>query len=153
MFHTGYLGTGLDMYGLPTKPRPTDITLMRPAAVDCMARRFPKLKILMAHFGNPWWEEAWKITWSNRNVHGELSGGTALIRSLRMWEDIFAPNGRLDMATLNRILYASDVIIFNNPGQEGFEAYFEFYDNLCNVIKAPEELRETHQPGGGDGVV
>ncbi len=92
MFHTGYLS---DESRCPCPSRvPTDITLMAPAAVDCMARRFPKLRILMAHFGNPWWEEAWKITWSNRNVHADLSGGTALNRSLRMWEDIFRPNGQ-----------------------------------------------------------
>ena len=141
MFHTGYLS------GVAIKSRPTDITLMRPAAVDCMARRFPKLSILMAHFGNPWWEEAWKITWSNRNVYSELSGGTARRRSMRMWEDIFCPNGNLDTATLNRLLYATDVEIFEAPGKEGFDLYFEFYDQLFDVIKAPEELREKINRG------
>ncbi len=140
MFHTGF-------HGLAAKPRPTDITLTRPAAVDSMARRFPKLKILMAHFGNPWWEEAWKITWSNRNVHAELSGPTTVRRSLRMWEDIFCPNGNLDTVTLNRILYASDVRIFDAPGREGFDVHFEFYDNLYNVIKAPEKVRERTNRG------
>lgn len=147
MFHTGYLATGLDAYGLPSKPRPTDIALMRPSAVDSMARRHPKLKILMAHFGNPWWEEAWKITWSNPLVHAELSGGTAYRRSLRMWADIFAPNGDLDTETLNRILFASDVSFFSHAGHEGFEPYFEFYDKLFDTIGAPPELRERANRG------
>jgi len=147
MFHTGYIASGLDDYGLPSKTRPTDIALMRPSAVDSMARRHRKLRILMAHFGNPWWEEAWKITWSNPNVHAELSGGTAYRRSLRMWEDIFAPNGNLDVETLNRVLFATDVVIFTHPGQEGFEGYFEFYDRLYSVIKAPAELREKINRG------
>ncbi len=147
MFHTGYLGLGLDSYGIPRKPRPTDIALMRPSAVDCMARRHPTLKILMAHFGNPWWEEAWKMTWSNPNVYAELSGGTAYRRALRMWEDIFCPNGNLDTETLNRVLFASDVSVFRSPGHEGFEAYFTFYDRLYDVVKAPEELREKINRG------
>ena len=45
---------------------------MRPAAIDCLSRRHPDLKILMAHYGNPWWEEAWKITWSSPNVYADL---------------------------------------------------------------------------------
>ena len=147
MFHTGYLGLGLDDFGMPRKTRPTDISLMRPAAVDCMARRHPKLKILMAHFGNPWWEEAWKITWSNPLVYAELSGGTAYRRSLRMWEDVFSPNGNLDTETLDKILFASDVSFFSYPGKEGFEPYFAFYDALYDVIKAPAELREKINRG------
>lgn len=147
MFHTGYLARGLDDFGVPKKPRPTDISLMRPAAVDCMARRFPKLKILMAHFGNPWWEEAWKITWSNPMVHAELSGGTAYRRSLLMWREIFSPNGNLDTETLNKVLFASDIVIFENPGNEGFQPYFEFYDKLFDAVKAPEELREKVNRG------
>ncbi len=147
MFHTGYLARGLDEFGVPKKPRPTDISLMRPAAVDCMARRFPKLKILMAHFGNPWWEEAWKITWSNPMVHAELSGGTAYQRSLLMWREIFAPNGNLDTQTLNKVLFASDIVIFEHPGEEGFQPYFEFYDKLLDAVKAPEELRERVNRG------
>ena len=147
MFHTGYVSTGLDAYGIPSKPRPTDIALMRPSAVDSMARRHPKLKILMAHFGNPWWEEAWKITWSNPLVYAELSGGTAYRRALRVWEDIFAPDGNLDTETMNRILFASDVSFFSHPGEEGFEPYFVFYDKLFDVIGAPADLREKVNRG------
>ena len=147
MFHTGYLGLGLDDYGMPRKPRPTDITLMRPAAVDCMARRHANLRILMAHFGNPWWEEAWKITWSNPKVYGELSGGTAYKRSLLMWREIFAPNGDLDTETFSKLLFASDMSVFAHPGEEGFEPYFRFYDKLYDAVGAPEELREKVNRG------
>jgi predicted TIM-barrel fold metal-dependent hydrolase len=142
MFHTGYLGRGVW-----ERSRPVDIALMRPSAVDSMARRHPDLRILMAHFGNPWWEEAWKITWSNPNVYAELSGGTAFRRSLRMWEDVFCPNGDLDTETLDRVLYASDVSLFRNPGHEGFEPYFVFYDKLYDQIGASAELREKINRG------
>jgi len=135
MFHTGYLARGAFEAG-----RPTDITLMRPAAVDCLSRRHPELKILMAHFGNPWWEEAWKIMWSNPTVYAELSGGTAYRRSLKMWSETFAPNGVLDEESVARLLFATDVSIFRE--QEGFEVYFEFYDKLFEAIAAPPEVRE-----------
>jgi predicted TIM-barrel fold metal-dependent hydrolase len=142
MFHTGYLGLGVS-----ERSRPTDITLMRPAAIDCLARRHRDLKILMAHFGNPWWEEAWKITWSNPKVYAELSGGTAYRRSLLMWREIFAPNGQLDVETFSKLLYASDVRVFGRPGQEGFEPYFEFYDKLFDAVNAPDDLRERVNRG------
>jgi predicted TIM-barrel fold metal-dependent hydrolase len=142
MFHTGYLGLGVFQ-----KSRPTDITFMRPAAVDSLARRHRDLKILMAHFGNPWWEEAWKITWSNPKVHAELSGGTAYRRSLLMWRETFAPNGELDVETFSKILYASDVRVFGEPGKEGFEPYFAFYDKLFDAVGAPDDLREKVNRG------
>jgi len=142
MFHTGYLGLGVFQ-----QSRPTDITLMRPAAVDSLARRHRDLKILMAHFGNPWWEEAWKITWSNPKVYAELSGGTAYRRSLSMWREIFAPDGRLDEETFSKLLFASDVRVFVEPGTEGFEAYFDFYDRLFDGVGASEQLRERVNRG------
>jgi predicted TIM-barrel fold metal-dependent hydrolase len=142
MFHTGYLGLGVF-----AKSRPTDITLMRPAAVDSLARRHRDLKILMAHFGNPWWEEAWKITWSNPKAYAELSGGTAYRRSLSMWRDLFAPNGELDVETFGKLLFASDVTVFVEPGSEGFQPYFDFYDKLFDAVGAPDDLRDRVNRG------
>jgi len=139
MFHTGYLARGSD------PSRPTDIALMRPAAVDCMSRRHPDLKILMAHFGNPWWEEAWKIMWSVPNVYAEMSGGTAYRRSISMWAEIFAPNGELDEESMNKLLFASDMSIFRE--NEGFEPYFVFYDRLFDAVGASAEMREKVNRG------
>ncbi len=147
MFHTGYVTSKLASFGLQQTRHATDIAHMRPSAVDSMARRHPKLKILMAHFGNPWWEEAWKITISNRLVYAEMSGGTAYRRAIRMWQDIFAPNGSIDTDAMNKLLFASDVSYFSQPGEEGFEPYFEFYDKLFDAIGAPEDLRERVNRG------
>jgi predicted TIM-barrel fold metal-dependent hydrolase len=139
MFHTGYLGRRNEVR------RPTDITLMRPAAVDCMSRRFPDLKILMAHFGNPWWEEAWKILWSVPNCYAELSGGTAYTRSIAMWAETFAPNGVLDEESFGKVLFATDLSLFREG--EGFEAYFQFYDRLFDAVKASPAMRERVNRG------
>jgi hypothetical protein len=42
----------------------------------------------------------WKIAWSVPNVYADLCGGTAIYRSLTMWTEMFAPNGRLDKRVL-----------------------------------------------------
>lgn len=140
VFHTGYLARS---FAAPS--RPTDIALMRPSAVDCLSRRHPELKIVMSHYGNPWWEEAWKITWSNPNIYADLSGGTAFKRSLLMWRETFAPNGQLDTESVEKLLFASDVGYFHGDPQ--VEPYFEFYDKVFDAIGAPPELREKVNRG------
>jgi predicted TIM-barrel fold metal-dependent hydrolase len=143
VFHTGYIWQGYH----PDKTRPTDITLMRPAAVDCMARRHPTLRIIMAHFGNPWWEEAWKILVSNANIWAELSGGTAYRRSMLLWRELFAPNGVADLVALNKLLFATDLLdVFSAP-RDDIEPYFAFYDGLLDAVGASEELRERINRG------
>lgn len=140
VFHTGYLGRS---FAAPS--RPTDIALMRPAAIDCLSRRHPDLRIIMAHYGNPWWEEAWKIAWSTPNVYADMGGGTAIYRSLAMWREMFAPNGVLDETSLAKLMFASDVGYFE--GEPDVKPYCDFYDRLLEAIEAPAELREKVNKG------
>jgi predicted TIM-barrel fold metal-dependent hydrolase len=145
VFHTGYLGRS---FAAPS--RPTDIALMRPAAVDCLSRRHPDLKIIMAHYGNPWWEEAWKIAWSTPNVYADLGGGTAIFRSLTMWREMFAPNGVLDETSLTKLMFASDVRYFDV--EPDVKPYCDFYDGLFEAVGAPEELRERANRGNAEAL-
>jgi len=140
VFHTGYLAPEFSR-----SPSHTDITLMRPAAIDALSRRHPDLKILMAHYGNPWWEEAWKITWSSPNVYADLCGGTAIYRSLNMWRGLFAPNGTLDPVSISKLLFATDDRIF----EEAYDPnpFCEFYDELFDAIGASEAQREQVNRG------
>jgi predicted TIM-barrel fold metal-dependent hydrolase len=143
VFHTGYLGRGR----VANPPNHTDITLMRPAAIDFLSRRHPDLKILMSHYGNPWWEEAWKVTWSVPNVYADLCGGTAIYRSLLMWREMFAPNGTLDEVSLSKLLFATDMSIFEEGYVQGCAPYFEFYDKLFDAVGASEAQREAVNRG------
>jgi len=137
VFHTGYLGFS----GTEPENPPIEMADMRAAHIDAVARRFPTLKILMAHFSNPWWEEAWKVSWSKPNVYADLSGGTAFRRSLNMWAETFAPNGELMAESLSKLLFASDVhYLFD--GQHGFQPYIEFYEKLLDRVGAPQRLRK-----------
>jgi predicted TIM-barrel fold metal-dependent hydrolase len=140
VFHTGYLGR--EFAG---NSRPTDIALMRPSTVDCLSRRHPDLKIIMAHYGNPWWEEAWKIAWSTPNVYADLSGGTAYKRSISMWQEMLAPDGELDEQSVTKLMFASDVGYFAR--QPEVEPYFEFYDRVFDAVGASAELREVVNRG------
>jgi predicted TIM-barrel fold metal-dependent hydrolase len=135
VYHTGYLGTsGREL-------RPVQIEHMRAAQIDAIARRFPDLRILMAHFGNPWWEEAWKISWSHPNVYADLSGGTAIHRATRMWAETFAPDGALLESSVRKLCFASDVRYFLEDAYP-FEPYITFYDRILERIGASEALRE-----------
>jgi predicted TIM-barrel fold metal-dependent hydrolase len=140
IFHTGYLG----FHGRELEP--VRFEDMRAAQIDVVARRYPELRILMAHFSNPWWEEAWKVSWSNRNVYADLSGGTAIQRSLAMWADTFAPDGRLLKDSIAKLCFASDVVYFR-PGEHRFERYVDFYERLFDRIGLPAALREQVNHG------
>lgn len=134
VFHTGYLAKSSEPDYV------TDINHMRPAHLDTIVRRFPDLKVLMAHFGNPWWEEAWKVAWANPNIYADLSGGTAFRRSMNMWRDTFAPNGELHADSFSKVCFGSDVTYFRSTF--GFESYIEFYEKLYDAVEAPDDLRE-----------
>ena len=142
VFHTGFLI--LDTYepgGLHARNSFTDITHMRPAALDKIARVFPDLKILMAHFGNPWWEEAFCVIANHPNIYADLSGGTAYRRSMNMWTEIFAPNGKLDTDALGKLCFGSDEsYFFDNGSNQDVKKFIDFHRLLLERLKAPEEL-------------
>lgn len=45
-----------------------------PLNIDDLAFRFPDLKIVMAHMGNPWLWDAAEVIYKNENVYADLSG-------------------------------------------------------------------------------
>jgi predicted TIM-barrel fold metal-dependent hydrolase len=136
VFHTGYLAFGRRR----REERPVNMQHMRAAEIDTLTRRFPDLKTVMAHFSNPWWEEAWKISWTRANVYADLSGGTAFRRSLNMWAETFAPNGKLMADSLGKLTFASDVGYFHG-GKHSFRQYIDFHEALLDRLGAPRRLR------------
>jgi predicted TIM-barrel fold metal-dependent hydrolase len=134
VFHTGYLAFGA------REERPANMQHMRAAEIDTLTRRFPDLKTVMAHFSNPWWEEAWKISWTRENVWTDLSGATAINRSMSTWAETFAPNGKLIASSLKKLTFASDVDFLHNR-EHDFKPYIDFYEELLERVKAPAALR------------
>jgi hypothetical protein len=140
VFHTGYLA----FHG--REDPPVQMAHMRAAQVEAIARRFPDLTILMAHFSNPWWEEAWKVSLSTPNVYADLSGGTAILRATRMWADMFAPDGKLLEASVRKLCFASDVHYFR-PDDFAFERYIDFYERIFDAIDLPAPLQDLVNRG------
>ena len=134
VFHTGYLGFR------KREDRPVWMEHMRASQIEVVSRRFPDLKILMAHFSNPWWEEAWKVSWTRKNVYADLSGGTAIHRSTRMWAEMFAPDGELLESSIRKLCFGSDVRYFRE-GEFPFEPYIGFYEKVFDRIALSDELR------------
>jgi len=142
VFHTGYLTHGFFDPGLLlARPNWIDMSHMRPAELDRINRAFPDLKILMAHFGNPWWEEAWTMLKSNNNIYADLCGGTAYKKSMNMWKELFAPNGELNVNVVSKLCYASDDSMFHQD-YFGYQPFIDFYEKLYDVLKLPDEIRQ-----------
>lgn len=64
IFHTGILMSGTK--GL--------LKQVHPLNIDEIAHQFPNLKIIMAHFGNPWIMDCAAVVSKNSNVYVDLSG-------------------------------------------------------------------------------
>jgi uncharacterized protein len=136
IFHTGYLAPQFS-----TKRSPSNIERMRAAQVDVVARHCPRLRILMAHFSNPWWEEGWKIMWSSPHVYADLSGGTAIHRSMSMWAEMFAPDGVVHEGSIRKLCFGTDVECFGGEAYP-FEEYLARYRQLFDRIGLSSPLVE-----------
>lgn len=65
IFHTG------DCY---TKAGVSKLKYAHPLAIDDLAAEMPKLKIIMAHIGNPWIVDAAAVAYNKPNVWADCSG-------------------------------------------------------------------------------
>lgn len=84
LFHTGIVArTPMD------KARRVSSRNMRPAYLETIARSFPGLKIIGAHLGHPWCEEAAVVSYHNPNVYFDLSGGHTFYIALTLHRRLF----------------------------------------------------------------
>ena len=65
---------------------------------------------------------------------------------MRMWKEIFAPNGKLDTSAVSKLCFATDSQSFI-PSRYGNQAVYEFYDQLYEALKMPVELQEKINRG------
>lgn len=91
IFHTGILQPGL----------PGLLKQVHPLNIDDVANKFPDLKIVMAHFGNPWIVDAAVVVEKNKNVYVDISG----------YFVVYAHISREDVD-----LFVKDLISFRNSG-------------------------------------
>lgn len=115
LFHTGYLGGD----------KTIDIDDYRPCYLDAIARHFPDLKIICAHFGNPWWEEAYLVISKRKNIYCDFSGMTLRRRPLSLLEGIFHKDGAFDAERFEKVLFATDLEV--GPMAEYHEKVFDYF--------------------------
>jgi predicted TIM-barrel fold metal-dependent hydrolase len=145
VFHTGYL-----MHTPDYDPQfRTGMDDMRPGHLDAVLRWVPHLKVLMSHFGNPYWDECWKVMISHPTVFADLSGGTAIHRSMFFWKEMFAPNGRLAEDALAKLCFGTDLSYFFEGGalDPRLAQYIDFHERLFEQVGAPAALREQVNVG------
>ncbi len=92
IIHTG------DTYVDPSSDLKPKVRYARPHYVDDVAVDFPKVKIVMAHAGNPWINDAAEIAYKNPNVYLDVSG----------W---FLSNAKLEKRTLEVMTHHLKVIL------------------------------------------
>lgn len=77
LFHTGIIGRAN-----PAVPEPeVDSNRMQAMTLDRVARSFPRLKMIMAHLGNPNHEDGAVLLRVHPNLFSDLSGSTLKYRS------------------------------------------------------------------------
>jgi len=84
----------------------------RPVYVDKVAVDFPDLKIVLAHVGTPWVDEALMVASKNPNVSVDVSGWQAAASTVAMKVYQMVADAKLVRVFPNRMLWASDFPLF-----------------------------------------
>jgi uncharacterized protein len=98
-------GDTLDRQGL--------VKFARPIELDEVAVRYPDVRFVLCHFGNPWVEEAAEVVYKNENVYADTSGLLAHPSAPYFERMVEQCRRRLFQAVISvgaadRILYGSD---------------------------------------------
>ncbi len=98
-------GDTLDRKGL--------VKFARPIEVDEVAVRYPDVRFVLCHFGNPWVEEAAELVYKDENVYADTSG--LLAHPSAPYFERMVEQGRarilaaiVSVGSADRILYGSD---------------------------------------------
>ena len=119
-----------------------DSNLMRPIHLDHIARSFPELKIIGAHLGNPWYDEATMSCRWNPNLFFDLSGSTLkkktpqFLGGLLWWTPTTAYKSPDGTHAWQKIVFGSDVDI------DQIEDVIHDYEELMAALGLSMELQE-----------
>jgi len=140
LFHTGIVNRTN-----PDQPGTTGMAKMRPAYLDEVARRFPKLNIQGAHLGNPWYDEAAEASRWNPNLLFDLTGSSLIKKKDRpeFWSEVLWWRPSLKtMHSPSAGDHAFDKIVFGtDEGPDGLEANIERFDAFLQANKIPEGVQ------------
>lgn len=120
-----------------------DNNQMRPVYLDHIARTFPELRMIGAHFGNPWSDEAAMCCRWNMNLFFDLSGSLLKYRKpsylgeLLWWRSTGHYAARDGRDAWEKIVFGSDV---DSPE---IEDMVNGYSGLMDALELAPELREA----------
>jgi predicted TIM-barrel fold metal-dependent hydrolase len=106
-----------------------------PLLLDEVAVNFPDLKLIMAHTGRPWYQDAGLVLRKHANVYCDLcanvgrTGGTALLEMMLINTKIYADG-------LRRMLFATDFPIFD-PAAMLRDLHAAAQNNLADRMGLP----------------
>lgn len=109
----------------------------RPIFLDKVAADFPQLKIVMAHVGTPWHEEALMVASKNPNVSVDISGWQHFAAQVPMKFYQMIADAKLARVFPNRMIFGSDFPLFEHamPLRE--------WVDFCSNLKLPQSLIDT----------
>lgn len=107
VYHTGILERGYK--GLLKQSHPLN--------VDEVANRYPKLKIVMAHMGNPWLMDCAAVLIKNENVYADMSGFFAEYQPIAEEETELFIRQMTDMRSFmggfEKMIFGTDYPLYN----------------------------------------
>lgn len=144
LFHTGIVNR-------TTPDTPSDVSSdrMRPGTLDLIARRFPKVRIIGAHLGNPDYAWAAEIARWNPNIWWDVSGSTLIkkqrdyqfFQSLFWWSSVASPHSPKGGASaFEKLVFGSDV--FDGEMAE-FDRALERYHRMLDECGVPAEAQQN----------
>jgi predicted TIM-barrel fold metal-dependent hydrolase len=132
--HTGNLSNGM-------------MARLRPGYLATIASKHPKLIIVGAHFGNPWYDEAGEAARRNANLYFDLSGSSLIKKehNPEIWSEFLwwtpyvgkeTPHMPKDLVpAFEKIVFASD----EDP--DALVENFRRFNKVLNANKVSEETR------------
>jgi len=143
LFHLGIVARRRDL-----QADDRDSNRSRPIYLDHIARLNPTLRIIGAHLGNPWYEEATMSARWNSNLWFDLSGSTlkkktaAFIRSLLWWDKPGHPyQAHGGKHPFEKIVFGTDV------AHEWMSDVHQDYQLLMDGMDVPADYREKIMGG------
>jgi predicted TIM-barrel fold metal-dependent hydrolase len=112
----------------------------QPVYVDRVAADFPTLKIVLAHVGVPWTDEALTVASKNPNVSVDVSGWQVFASRVPIRVHQMIAEAKLTRVFPNRMVFGSDFPLFEYAMP--LKNWVNFFANL----QIPEELLDQGYP-------
>lgn len=112
----------------------------QPVCVDKVAADFPELRIVLAHVGTPWEDEALMVASKNPNVSVDLSGWQHYAATTRMRLYRMIGDAKISKVFPNRMLFGSDYPLFEHAMP--LRNWVELLSNLS----MPDQLMDEGYP-------